>query len=78
MSQKIEATINKTEVTLYTVERGERAKQVRLDNGIEISANITIHDINEDFNDDFPMTAKTLKDAGINLSSLVAVIEVRK
>jgi hypothetical protein len=78
--RQVETTISGKKVNLITVEQGEKVGQVRRAAGLEIGQFSTIR-IAEDCDGDlgwaFPETAAALKQAGVNLDSIVAVIEVK-
>jgi hypothetical protein len=78
--KQVETTISSRNVKLIAVEQGEKVSQVRRELGLEIGQYSTIR-IAEDCDGDlgwaFPETADALRQAGVNLDDIVAVIEVK-
>ena len=83
---KIQATIQGTQVELVPVNKGQKAGKVRRSLGLNFGDDFSVIRIGgmdadalnaQDFEQAFPGAANALKNAGVNLDDLVAVIEIR-
>ena len=83
---KINAQIKGNEITLIAVKKGEKVGRIRRELGLDVGECIAIRiggfdaDVEDadEFEWAYPETAKALKNAGVDITGLVAVMEVQK
>jgi hypothetical protein len=76
--QRLTVSINNQEVEFIIVEAGEKAKAIREELNLDISDVAGISWLkDDDFEYDYPLSAEALKNAGVDFTTINAVMELK-